>query len=60
LCARGQASQVFENGGVSQSSPAQPAGQASVISFGHLPVNQQSKAFLEAQFRDVRRGRLVG
>ena len=29
--------QVFEDGGVSQSSPAQPAGQALVVPFGHAP-----------------------
>ena len=44
---------ILQGGIVFESGASQPAGGASVVPFGYLPVDEQAEAFLEAEGIDI-------
>ena len=51
---------ILQGGIVFESGASQPAGGASVVPFGYLPVDEQAEAFLEAEGIDIGHGHLLG
>ena len=44
---------ILQGGIVFEAGAPQPAGQAPVVPFGYLPVDEQAEAFLEAEGIDI-------